>query len=141
MFQFSRAIYRELHDDVQPLVGVDIEEARMRVLASCEDAITRIAEDPYACTRPGRALFRDIRQCFPLAAQPRVWRVVDVYVDAAREMSVRLRAERRDGLGGALRCAAVTRHGTACRREPLPGLSFCPSHKHLHVPRPERTAA
>jgi hypothetical protein len=141
MFQFSRAIYRELHDEIRPYVGVDVEEARMRVLAACEAAITRIADDPYQSARPARALFRDIRQCFPLASQPRVWNVVDAYVDAAQATSVKLRSERRDGHGAALRCAAVTRHGTACRREPLGGLSFCPSHKHLALPHEERTAA
>ena len=141
MYQFSRAIYRELHDDVRPFVGVGMEEARMRVLASCEAAVGRIAEDPHGCAKPSRTLFRDIRQCFSIQAQPRVWRVVEAYVEAARDEAIRLRTERRDGEGGALRCHAVTRHGTPCRREPVDGLEFCPSHKHLHLPRPERSAA
>ena len=141
MFQFSRAIYRELHDDVRPFVGVGTEEARMRVLAACEAAMARIGDDPYGCAKPARTLFRDVRQCFPLSAQSRVWRVVETYVEAARDEAVRMRTERRDGHGAALRCHATTRHGTPCRREPLEGIEFCPSHKHLWVPRGERSAA
>jgi hypothetical protein len=141
VFQFSRAIYRELHDDVRPFVGVGMEESRMRVLAACEDAMARLADDPHGAARPARTLFREIRQCFPLATQSRVWCVVERYVDAAREESIRMRTERRDGHGAALRCHAMTRHGTACRREPLDGIEYCPSHKHLFVPREERSAA
>jgi hypothetical protein len=139
MYQFSRAIYRELHDDVRPLVGVGTEEARMRVLAACEAAIGRIAEDPHGCAKPSRTLFRDIRQCFSIQSQPRVWRVVEAYVEAARDEAIRIRTERAGEDG--LRCHAVTRHGSPCRREPLEGIEFCPSHKHLHVPRAERFAA
>ena len=36
-------------------------------------------------------------------------------------------------------CLASTRKGTPCQREPLPGMDYCPSHKHLEetveVPR------
>jgi hypothetical protein len=28
-------------------------------------------------------------------------------------------------------CLASTRKGTPCQREPLPGMDYCPSHKHL----------
>jgi hypothetical protein len=28
----------------------------------------------------------------------------------------------------------LTRRGTPCRRDPLPGKDYCPSHKHLEEP-------
>jgi hypothetical protein len=31
-------------------------------------------------------------------------------------------------------CRALTRRGTPCRRDPLPGKDYCPSHKHLEEP-------
>ena len=33
--------------------------------------------------------------------------------------------------GQARNCLASTRKGTPCQREPLPGMDYCPSHKHL----------
>jgi hypothetical protein len=33
--------------------------------------------------------------------------------------------------GSPVCCHASTRKGTACQRVPLPGLKYCPSHKHL----------
>src|SRR4051794_41966962 len=82
MYQFSRAIYREIAHEIDADQGRDAHEA---VLRSCERCIERLVTDRHYFARPARTLFTDIRMHFPMRAQPRVWRVVSAYLAAADE--------------------------------------------------------
>ena len=131
MYQFSRAVYREL----SPLVEFDPHgcdrEHRRAVLDACERAFTRLATDRHYFARPTRSLFNDVRCYFPMGRQMEVYRVIDAYMHVAADYVVQ---REREGLsidGSPLCCHASTRKGTACQRVPLPGSKYCPSHKHL----------
>lgn len=129
MYRFSRSIYRE----VSPRIaddGYGEGSARLQVLEACEATIRRLAYDRRYFARPARTLFSEIREHFSLADQVYVYRVIERNVEMAREFldqlpdEVRLDGQRRQ-------CPASTRKGTPCRREPMPGREYCPSHKHL----------
>lgn len=130
MYQFSRAIYRELAPLVHDHDG-DARVAHASVLRSCESAMNRLATDRHYFARPARTLFNDIRIHFPMAAQARVWLVVQRYVACAEEFVARQPRHGVDANGDPLRCRATTRRGTACQREPLAHNGYCPSHQHL----------
>jgi hypothetical protein len=139
MYQFSRAVYREL----SPMVIEDNmpAEARRELLEACERAFTRLASDRHYFARPARSLFNDIRIHFPMTRQMRVYRVVDRYMSVA---SVYVAQREQEGLtidGAPLCCHASTRKGTPCQRVPLPGSKYCPSHKHLEESFTESVAA
>ncbi len=129
MYQFSRSLYRELAPDV--CADRNVAESRCRLLHACEAAVERLASDPHYFARPARTLFRDVRSLFPMSRQLRVYEVVERhmslasdYVDRAARAGIRLDGE-------PLSCHATTRRGSPCRRVPLPGNQYCPSHKHL----------
>jgi hypothetical protein len=132
MYQISRSIYRELEAEIvegrRRGAGPTNHE---RVLRSCEAAVHRLATDRHYFARPARSLFKDIRAYFPIAAQPRVYRVVDHYMSyAAAYLAARPDAAI-ELTGRALDCRATTRKGTPCRRLPLAHNGYCPSHQHL----------
>jgi hypothetical protein len=132
MYRFSRAIYRELADEIiedPHTVGACANHER--VLRACEAAVERLATDRRYFARPSRTLFCDIRAYFPMSAQLRVLSVVDRYVALADEFLRRLPANGFDAYGNPLQCRASTRKGTACQRMPLPHNGYCPSHQHL----------
>jgi hypothetical protein len=83
----------------------------------------RIGDEPNFA-RPSRFLFEELRPYFPLYEQLWVRSVVDRHVQLAREILSRLPARRPE-------CGAFTRAGDPCRREPVLGSEFCPSHRHL----------
>jgi hypothetical protein len=132
MYQFSRSIYRELAADI-------LEESRAlggpgnheRVLRACEAAIHRLATDRHYFAKPTKTLFKDIRIYFPMAAQRRVYCVVDRYLSLAQEFLDSQPLNGFDLEGNRLECRATTRRGTACQRVPLPHNGYCPSHQHL----------
>jgi hypothetical protein len=131
MYQFSRAIYRELADEVGPGSDAVCCAARQRLLAECEAAMERLATDRHYFARPVRTLFNDIRCLFPMSSQMHVYRVIEFQVTAAAEY---VDSQAREGVtfdGSPLCCHATTRKGTSCQRVPLPGSKYCPSHKHL----------
>jgi hypothetical protein len=141
MYQFSRAVYREL----SPLVTEDrymsVCEARRDVLDACERAFTRLATDRHYFARPARSLFNDVRVYFPMTRQMRVFRVIDRYMTVASQY---VKQREQEGLGfdgKPLCCHASTRKGTPCQRVPLPGSKYCPSHKHLEESFAESAAA
>src|SRR3954452_9205256 len=76
MYQFSRAIYRELASDIRPLPGESAQRAHTAVLEACERTIERMATDRHYFKRPVRTLFTDVRSNSPMLAQTRVWRAV-----------------------------------------------------------------
>ena len=126
MYQVSRAIYRELAREI-----VGGREAHEQVLRSCEATIERLVGDRHYFARPARFLFQEIRPHFPMQAHPRVWAVVQRYVNAADEYLQRLPAAGLDANGQPLQCRATTRRGTPCQRMPLHHNGYCPSHQHL----------
>lgn len=130
MYQFSRAIYRELAPDIAA-TGADCRAAHARVLRACEAAIERLAGDRHYFARPARTLFGDIRSDFPMCAQGRVLRVVEHYMARADEFLVGQPRMGYDANGNLLQCRATTRKGTPCQRVPLAHNGYCPSHQHL----------
>jgi hypothetical protein len=131
MFQFSRSIYRELADFVQPNGSCELGAAKAKLLYSCESAVERLATDRHYFARPARTLFNDVRMLFPLSKQVVAYNVIERHMRLAADY-VDLQARIGHSLSGEpLVCHATTRRGTACQREPLPGSRYCPSHKHL----------
>ncbi len=130
MYQFSRAIYREL----APLVADDGHgSCRQKLLESCEATMERLARDRRYFARPAKSLFGNVRSHFPLSDQQYVYRVIDRNLNLAISYLDSLPAGFDFG-DGPRECRASTRRGTPCRREPLPGRDYCPSHKHLEEP-------
>ena len=133
MYQFSRAIYRELANEIvedrcaPPAGGTNHE----RVLRACEAAVLRLATDRHYFARPSKTLFNDIRIYFPMQTQCRVYRVVDSYLRLASEWLETQPTAGYDLAGNPLECRATTRKGKPCQRVPLPHNGYCPSHQHL----------
>ena len=69
MYQFSRAIYRELAGEILEPDTAWSEPCsnHERVLKACETAIERLATDRHYFARPARSLFNDIRIYFPVS--------------------------------------------------------------------------
>jgi hypothetical protein len=128
MYQFSRAMYRELAKDVDTSVCAN---AHHHVLLACEHNIERLVNDRHYFARPARTLFNDIRRYFPMSAQARVWLVTQRYVSCVEEWLDRLPQNGIDVNGQPLQCRATTRRGTPCQRMPLAHNGYCPSHQHL----------
>jgi hypothetical protein len=131
MYRFSRAIYRELADEIVDDASGNRYANHERVLRACEAAIERLATDRHYFARPARTLFQDIRVYFPMCSQRRVLSVVQRYMTFADEF---LRTQPQNGFdvyGNPLQCRASTRKGTPCQRMPLPHNGYCPSHQHL----------
>jgi len=133
MYQFSRAIYRELAPDiVAPAAGAPAAGNHAAVLRACEAVITRLATDRHYFARPARTLFWDIRGYFPMSAQTHVHQVVNRYVDVAQQFVSEHPLEGYAAVSGVPpRCRATTRKGAACQRVPLARNGYCPSHQHL----------
>jgi hypothetical protein len=131
MYQFSRAVYRELSPLMEPDPHGCIREHRRQVLGACEAAFTRLATDRHYFARPTRTLFNDVRSFFPMTRQMEVYRVIDRYMHVAADYVVQREHEGLSVDGSPLCCHASTRKGTPCQRVPLPGSKYCPSHKHL----------
>jgi hypothetical protein len=131
MYQFSRAIYREL----APLVTEDrygcLTHNRQGFLEACERSFERLATDRHYFARPARTLFNDVRFYFPMSCQIRVYRTIERYMQVAGEYVDQREQEGLSLDGTPLSCHASTRKGTPCQRVPLPGSKYCPSHKHL----------
>lgn len=144
MYSFSRAIYRELADDLideqlNPRAGTN----RELVLHACEETMDRLADDFRYFANPDRALFEQIRAFFPLNQQLKVYNVVAKYTRLATEYVKLFAARGYKPDGTRLRCRATTRRSTPCLRAPVLASEYCPSHQHLaepHFIRPAATA-
>jgi hypothetical protein len=141
MYQFSRAIYRELSPTVlsKPLAARSAAQARL--LSECEAAMERLATDRHYFARPVRTLFNDVRSLFPMSSQLHVYHVIERHVLEAVDY---VDGQARTGVtfdGSPLCCHATTRKGTSCQRVPLPASKYCPSHKHLEEAQEELTAS
>jgi hypothetical protein len=131
MYRFSRAIYRELADDIveDPTAGRHVNHER--VLRACEAVVERLATDRHYFAHPARTLFNDIRWYFPMPAQPWVLRVVTRYLTFADDFLRQQPLKGYDVYGNPLQCRATTRKGSPCQRTPLAHNGYCPSHQHL----------
>ena len=140
MYRFSRSIYRELAPRVESGDPTHSAEARQRLLESCESNIRRLASDSRYFARPAKTLFTEVRDEFALADQVHVYMVIERYINLALEHLAKLPED--VNLSGVPRsCHASTRQGTPCRREPLAGGDYCPSHRHLEETEAELEAA
>jgi hypothetical protein len=132
MYEFSRAIYRELAGQIIEDPSRERQYANhQRVLRACEAAVERLATDRHYFARPARTLFGEIRWYFPLTSQLRVLRVIEQYVALVDEFVRSLPNNGLDVHGNPLQCRASTRRGSPCQRMPLPHNGYCPSHQHL----------
>ncbi len=132
MYQFSRAIYRELapHISRSPNGCHDIDN-HVAVLHACEASIERLACDRHYFAKPARTLFGDIRRYFNLTEQRHVQHVVAAYMGFAEQYVAEHPLVACDLTGERLHCRATTRRGTPCQRTPLADTGYCPSHQHL----------
>ena len=86
MYRFSRALFMELRDMVDPHPDtVTPVEARRRLLLACEATVERLARDPRYFARPTRTLFEEIRHLFPIPMQARVYYAIDHTLGLAKE--------------------------------------------------------
>ena len=132
MYQYSRALYLEIKDAVDPHPGgITVAEARRRVLEACEHTVERLASDPRYFPQPTRSLFQQIRYYFPISQQARVFYAVDRTVNLAKAF-IQAELDRHNEANA--RCRATTRKGKSCQRTPLPSREYCPSHAHLEEP-------
>jgi hypothetical protein len=132
MYHFSRAIYRELADEiVEGPNSCQHHVNHERVLRACEAAVERLATDRHYFARPARTLFSEIRWYFPLSSQVRVLRVIERYLAFVDEFVRNLPNNGLDVHGNPLQCRASTRKGSPCQRMPLAHNGYCPSHQHL----------
>jgi hypothetical protein len=132
MYRFSRAIYRELADEiVEDPHSAAPHVNHERVLRACEAAVERLATDRHYFAHPARTLFQDIRAYFPMGSQRRLFCVIERYLEFADQFLRRQPQNGFDVYGNPLQCRASTRKGTPCQRMPLPHNGYCPSHQHL----------
>jgi hypothetical protein len=133
MYQFSRAIYRELAPHIlAPPPGASASSNHAAVLRACEAVVKRMATDRHYFARPGRTLFCDIRSYFPMSDQEHVHHVVCRYIEYAERFLDEHPHEAYASVSGSSpQCRATTRKGAPCQRTPLPHNGYCPSHQHL----------
>src|SRR5689334_24208758 len=109
MYRFSRAIYRELCEEIVEDPHGGPHGNHERVLRACEAAVERLATDRHYFARPARTLFRDIREFFPMSAQLKVLCVVEHYMALLDDFVRTLPKNGFDVNGQPLRCRASTR--------------------------------
>jgi hypothetical protein len=133
MYQFSRAIYRELAPHLlAPKPDVAANANHEHLLQACEAVVERMAVERLYFARPERTLFCDIRSLFPMSEQGHVHHVVARYIALAQQFLIENPlADYASISGKERRCRATTRKGAACQRVPLPHNGYCPSHQHL----------
>lgn len=144
MYQFSRAIYRELAPYiVEGRVDAEHASNHKQVLDACEAALERLATDRHYFAKPARTLFCDIRTYFPMSAQERVLQTVARYMGLAQRFLLENPAAAHAAFTDEPpTCRATTRKGSGCQRVPLPHNGYCPSHQHLaDTEHTERLAA
>jgi hypothetical protein len=136
MYQFSRAIYREIADEIiEAPERIPQFANHGRVLRACEGTVKRLATDRLYFARPARRLFGEIRWFFPLTSQLRVLRVIEHYLGLVDEFVRNLPNNGLDANGNPLRCRASTRKGSPCQRTSLPTTAI--AHPINTWPRPK----
>lgn len=133
MYQFSRAIYRELAPYVsEERPSMQHESNQLRVLRACETSVERLMTDRRYFAYPARTLFTDIRAYFSMSDQARVFTIIERNLELADRYFAQLPDYVYDENGTPRRCQAMTRKSTPCARQPLTGNDYCPSHQHLN---------
>ena len=127
MYQFSRAIYR----DLSPYVLDDKRSAhrecnRTIVLRECESAIERLMTDRRYFSRPTRTLFNNVRPFFSINDLPRVYVIIDRNIQLALRFITAVPNYAYDSSGIPRSCHAMTRKGQPCQRQPLPAQRLLP---------------
>ena len=84
MYRFSRALFLEIKDLVDPHPDTSRPEARRIVLTACEATVERLARDRRYFTRPTRSLFDEIRHLFPLSQHARVYFAIERTLELAK---------------------------------------------------------
>jgi hypothetical protein len=131
MYQFSRALYRDLAPYVLPeKLSTQRESNHRLVLRECESAIERLVIDQRHFARPARTLFGSVRVYFSICDLGRVYTIIERNIERARTFLDEL-PDYRYAQGTERHCQALTRKGTPCQRQPLPASEYCPSHQHL----------
>ena len=111
MYRFSRAIFVEIKDLVDPHPETISEaEAKRYVLHCSEATIERLARDPRYFAKPSQSLFSEIRHLFSISDQARVYRSIDRHICKAIEFI--MEELERAGEGTA-------QHGIAAVRRPV----------------------
>ena len=133
MYQFSRAIYRELAPQLlAPKPDLAANANQEHLLQACEAVVERMAVERLYFARPERTLFCDIRSLFPMSEQGHVHRVVARYIALTQQFLIENPLAGYASISGEPpQCRATTRKGAACQRVPLPHNGYCPSHQHL----------
>ena len=136
MYQFSRAIYRELAPEIIEAPPPGAPRTQQPRAPSCARARrSSSASPPTATTSPiprARCSATSARtsRCPPRST---CYQVVSRYMRLRRSgssPSTRTRATR-PSAATPPQCRATTRKGAACQRMPLPHNGYCPSHQHL----------
>ena len=132
MYHISRAIYRELAEEILESDsgngGMGQPPARAGSLRGHRRAPGH--RSPLLRAAGADAVQRH-RVYFPMSSQERVCCVVRRYVAAADDWLAPMPHNGFDANGNPLQCRATTRNGTPCQRMPLPHNGYCPSHQHL----------
>jgi hypothetical protein len=132
MYQFSRAIYRELAPYVvEEKRSSRAESNRELVLRECESAIERLMTDRRYFAKPAKTLFINVRPFFSICDLPRVHIIIQRNVALANDFFARVPDYVFTTNGVPRCCQAMTRKGKPCQRQPLPASEYCPSHQHL----------
>ena len=127
MYEVSRDLFRSLRPGLLPDARHPGRPAR-ELLSLCEEAVTLIAMNPANAKLQAQRLFNHSRFLYPVSRYLELLDAVEHHVD---QIAKELRADAIDGRRSLLRCVATTRRDKPCLREPLIGLRYCPSHKHL----------
>jgi hypothetical protein len=130
MYQISRALYRSLVHEVAVEDSRGHGDIRRKLLEACEATVHRLATDRFYFAHPARTLFRDIRWCFPVSAQPRVYSIIDEQLSVVAERFAEDPELVFALTGHRMSCRAWARKGRPCGRRPGRD-GYCPSHKHL----------
>ena len=119
------ALIRSLFRDLRPLMTDPAGRRDQAFLLDACQALTQRIVRQDGPARPARSLFREVRHLFPVHRQATVLEIIRVHIEAGERLATILEPFRQR------RCGAFSRRGRPCEREPLPGVHFCPSHKHL----------
>ena len=129
----SQTLFRALEPDIDPRALCPGRDPYDYVAAAIDHALERLTTERELFRRAERRLFQDVRWCFPLSRQARVWTLIAAWVPGVDAEVESLRRAGVDVFGNPLRCPVFTRRGTPCERAPLPKNGYCPSHQHLVV--------
>ena len=134
MYQFSRAIYRELAPHLlAPKAGVTANaNHEHRPAAPVRRSSSGWPSNASTSRAPSARCSAISAHCFPMSEQGHVHHVVARYIGLAQQFLIENPLAGYASIcGEPPQCRATTRKGAACQRVPLPHNGYCPSHQHL----------